>query len=476
MVRQSDPQDAFPRRIGDPSALAQDQRRDREPHGRKPVGNLGGVGNRVRGDGKHEDRFRARNSRARRRPTARRRHAAVPHRHSTGDPGRPAPPPRPHALAERIARRRLGAGRAARLPAGAGRATGATTTTGARWEARLNEFPQFTTEIDGANVHFLHVHSPEPNALPLILTHGWPGSIVEFMEVIGPLADPAAHGGDPADAFHVVVPSMPGFGFSGPTHETGWDTARIAAAWAELMRRLGYERYGAQGGDWGAEVSRTLGIRDAEHVVGVHLNFLPTFPSGDPAELEGLTEAEQERLARLERFATEESGYFSIQGTRPQTLAYGADRFAGRAARLDRREVQGVDRLGDGPRGRRRPRPDADQRHALLADGDGPVVAPTSTRRTSRPGASRRSTTRPPGWRSSRPRSASRSADSPSRQHQHHPLVGVRSRRPLRGHGGTRSLRRGRAGVFPRASARPVPLSSRDEEDADDERWFSTQT
>jgi pimeloyl-ACP methyl ester carboxylesterase len=191
------------------------------------------------------------------------------------------------------------------------------------WEARLNGFPQFTTEIDGATIHFLHVQSPEPDALPLILTHGWPGSIVEFLEVIPPLADPAAHGGDPDDAFHVVVPSMPGFGFSGPTYETGWDTARIAAAWAELMRRLGYERYGAQGGDWGAQVSRTLGIRDAGRVAGVHLNFLPTFPSGDPAELEGLTDAEQERLARLERFATDQSGYFSIQGTRPQTLAYG---------------------------------------------------------------------------------------------------------------------------------------------------------
>jgi microsomal epoxide hydrolase len=190
-------------------------------------------------------------------------------------------------------------------------------------EARLNEIPQFTTTIDGANIHFLHVRSPESEAMPLILTHGWPGSVVEFLEVIGPLADPAAHGGDPADAFHVVVPSMPGFGFSGPTDDTGWDTTRIALAWAELMRRLGYEQYGAQGGDWGAQVSRTLGIRDAEHVVGVHLNFLPTFPSGDPAELEGLTEAEQERLAKLEYFATEQSGYFSIQGTRPQTLAYG---------------------------------------------------------------------------------------------------------------------------------------------------------
>jgi pimeloyl-ACP methyl ester carboxylesterase len=191
------------------------------------------------------------------------------------------------------------------------------------WEAKLNGFPQYMTTIDGANVHFLHVPSPEPDALPLILTHGWPGSIVEFIEVIGPLSDPAAHGGDPADAFHVVVPSMPGYGFSGPTHETGWNIGRIAAAWVELMRRLGYERYGAQGGDWGAWISRELGVIDPEHVAGIHLNFLPTFPSGDPAELENLTEEEQAILADMERFNTDLGGYFSIQSTRPQTLAYG---------------------------------------------------------------------------------------------------------------------------------------------------------
>jgi epoxide hydrolase len=191
------------------------------------------------------------------------------------------------------------------------------------WEARLNTFPQFMTEIDGATIHFLHVTSPEPNALPLILTHGWPGSIVEFLEIIGPLTDPAAHGGDPADAFDVVVPSMPGYGFSGPTNEPGWTTRRIATAWAELMQRLGYERYGAQGGDWGSTVSRNLGLVAPEQVAGVHLNFLLTFPTGDPAELEGLTEEEQERLARLEQFGTEQSGYLAIQGTRPQTLSYG---------------------------------------------------------------------------------------------------------------------------------------------------------
>ena len=187
-------------------------------------------------------------------------------------------------------------------------------------EARLNEFPQFTTTIDGQNIHFLHVRSPEPNALPLILTHGWPGSIVEFMDIIGPLTDPRAHGGDPADAFHVIAPSMPGFGFSGPTRETGWDTSRIARAWVELMRRLGYERYGAQGGDTGSVISPLLGRFDAEHVVGVHVNGSLGFPSGDPDGIARMTEAEQARLGDLQRQMEEGTGYAVIQSTRPQTV------------------------------------------------------------------------------------------------------------------------------------------------------------
>src|SRR5262249_9101173 len=138
--------------------------------------------------------------------------------------------------------------------------------------AQLNAYPQFTTEIDGQNIHFLHVRSPEPNALPLILTHGWPGSVVEFLRIIGPLTNPRAHAGDTADAFHLVIPSLPGFGFSGPTHDTGWTTERIARAWAKLMSGLGYERYGAQGGDFGAFVSPELGRADPTHVVGVHVN------------------------------------------------------------------------------------------------------------------------------------------------------------------------------------------------------------
>ncbi|MEV4113102.1 epoxide hydrolase family protein [Nonomuraea sp. NPDC049695] len=188
-------------------------------------------------------------------------------------------------------------------------------------EAALNEHPQFTTEIDGQNIHFLHVRSPEPDALPLVLTHGWPGSIVEFMKVIGPLTDPRAHGGDPADAFHVVAPSIPGFGFSGPTREAGWDLRRVARAWAELMSRLGYERYGAQGGDSGSVISPELGRVAPDRVVGVHVNGQLGFPTFDPAEMDGLTEAEQ---ARMQQYAdNDRSGYAIIQATRPQTVAFG---------------------------------------------------------------------------------------------------------------------------------------------------------
>jgi pimeloyl-ACP methyl ester carboxylesterase len=189
-------------------------------------------------------------------------------------------------------------------------------------EASLNQFAQFTTSIDGQNIHFLHVRSPEPQALPLIITHGWPGSVVEFMNLIDPLTDPRSHGGDPADAFHVVAPSIPGYGFSGPTRQAGWNVRRIATAWAELMGRLGYQRYGAQGGDWGSGISRDLGIVDQTHVIGVHLTMLLTFPPGDPSQLE-LTDDEKARLARLTRFNRELSGYAMIQSTRPQTLAYG---------------------------------------------------------------------------------------------------------------------------------------------------------
>jgi len=190
-------------------------------------------------------------------------------------------------------------------------------------EKQLNDLPQYTTEVDGQNIHFLHVRSPEPNALPLVLTHGWPGSFVEFLDVIGPLSDPRSHGGDPADAFHLVIPSLPGFGFSGPTRDTGWHTMRIAKAWAELMRRLGYDRYAAQGGDMGALVSPDLGRVDAEHLVGIHVNAATVgfIPFGGVNEDE-LTEVERARWARQQQYMDDGNAYFQLQASRPQTLAY----------------------------------------------------------------------------------------------------------------------------------------------------------
>lgn len=198
--------------------------------------------------------------------------------------------------------------------------------TGYDWraaEVRLNQYPQFVAEIDGARIHFLHVRSPEPDARPLLLTHGWPGSVVEFLDVIGPLTDPRAHGGDPADAFHLVIPSLPGYGFSGPTPELGWGLHRIARAWAELMNRLGYDSYAAQGGDWGSFISLEVARVAPEHVTGVHLNFLLAVPSGAPDELADLSPVDMARLGGLGRFDAELSGYMRLQTTRPQTVSYG---------------------------------------------------------------------------------------------------------------------------------------------------------
>ena len=234
-------------------------------------------------------------------------------------------------LTERLSRTRWpaelpGSGWEAGVPVGYLKGLAAYWATGFDWraqEARLNAFPQFTTVIDGQNVHFLHIRSPEPTALPLIITHGWPGSVAEFIDLVGPLTDPAGHGGDAADAFHVVAPSLPGFGFSTPLSGPGWDTRRVAGAWASLMDRLGYDRYGAQGGDTGSFVSPELGRIDPEHVMGVHVNNLGTFPSGDPDELAGLSEADQARLALLQQYGRDMTGYAILQSTRPQTLAYG---------------------------------------------------------------------------------------------------------------------------------------------------------
>lgn len=201
------------------------------------------------------------------------------------------------------------------------------------WEARLNSYDQFTTTIDGQNIHFLHVRSPEPDATPLILTHGWPSTVVEYLGHIDELTDPRSHGGDPADAFHVVIPSVPGYGFSGPTHEAGWNRYRIARAWAELMRRLGYDRYGAHGNDGGALVSPELGRIAPDHVTGVHVTQIFSFPSGDPDEFDGLSEADLENLQFLQLFNQEMSGFSALLSTKPQNVAHAlADSPAGQLA------------------------------------------------------------------------------------------------------------------------------------------------
>ncbi|MBG0827989.1 epoxide hydrolase [Planomonospora sp. ID67723] len=212
------------------------------------------------------------------------------------------------------------------------------------WEAKINSYPQFTTEIDGQTVHFLHVRSPEPGATPLILTHGWPNTVVEYLDLIGPLTDPRAHGGDPADAFHVVVPSIPGFGFSGPTRERGWNRHRVARAWAELMRRLGYERYGAHGNDAGALISPEVGRVAPEQVIGVHVTQLFSFPSGDPAEFEGLSAEDMAMLAFLQAFNAEMSAFAQLQATKPQNLAHAlADSPAGQLAWIGQLLGEAVD-------------------------------------------------------------------------------------------------------------------------------------
>jgi epoxide hydrolase len=187
-------------------------------------------------------------------------------------------------------------------------------------EARLNALPQLRTEIDGLGIHFLHVRSPRADALPIVLTHGWPGSIVEFLDVVAPLSDPAAHGGDPADAFHVVCPSLPGYGFSDKPSEPGWGIERIAAAWAALMDRLGYSRYGAAGSDWGTSISASIGQQQPERVAGIHL--IPPLAPPDPATFDDLTDGERAALETLEQTAEHDSGYSKEHSTRPQTIGY----------------------------------------------------------------------------------------------------------------------------------------------------------
>jgi pimeloyl-ACP methyl ester carboxylesterase len=186
-------------------------------------------------------------------------------------------------------------------------------------EARLNELPQFTTQIDGVDIHFIHVRSRHENALPLIMTHGWPGSVIELLETIGPLTDPTAHGGRAEDAFDLVLPSLPGYGFSAEPAELGWNAGRVAQAWAELMRRLGYDRYVAQGGDVGAAVTDTMGRQAPEGLLGIHMNLLVTVLAGpQPAE----SEQERAAAAQLATFRESGFGYFLEMATRPQTIGY----------------------------------------------------------------------------------------------------------------------------------------------------------
>ena len=213
------------------------------------------------------------------------------------------------------------------------------------WPARLkllNRWPGFMTEIDGLDIHFLHIRSESDKAVPLIVTHGWPGSIVEFQKVIGPLTDPAAHGGDDADAFHLVIPTLPGFGYSGKPTAPGWNIERIASAWDELMCRLGYDSYFAQGGDWGSIVTSAIGVQNKGHCRGIHVN-MPIAPP-DPEQMDDMTELEQGALAAMQFYQEHDSGYSKQQSTRPQTLGYGlADSPIGQAAWILEKFYQWMD-------------------------------------------------------------------------------------------------------------------------------------
>jgi len=190
-----------------------------------------------------------------------------------------------------------------------------------RCEDRLNNFDNFTTEIDGLNIHFIHVRSPHKNAMPLLLTHGWPGSVIEFMKVIGPLTNPTEHGGSAEDAFDVVIPSLPGFGFSEKPKSTGWGISKIAAAWISLMKRLGYSQFVAQGGDWGAGITTAIGAINPEECLGIHLNMPIVFP--EQADFANLTPREQAAVDKMQFYQDFDSGYSKQQATRPQSIGYG---------------------------------------------------------------------------------------------------------------------------------------------------------
>ena len=198
-------------------------------------------------------------------------------------------------------------------------------------EDLLNGWDQFQTEVDGVDIHFLHLKSPHAEAVPLLITHGWPGSILEFRHVLGPLVNPVAYGGNAEDAFHVIAPSLPGYGFSGKPATTGWSINNIAEAWVQLMARLGYQEYVAQGGDWGSMVARQVGLQDETHCIGIHLNMISVRPG--PATMDNLTEFEKKALSAAKHYKDWDSGYSKQQSTRPQTLGYSlADSPLGQAA------------------------------------------------------------------------------------------------------------------------------------------------
>jgi len=200
-----------------------------------------------------------------------------------------------------------------------------------RLETRLNELNPHTTSIDDVDIHFFHIRSPHESALPMIVTHGWPGSPVEFLKVIDPLTNPTAHGGKAEDAFHIVCPNLPGYGFSGKPKKNGWSVEKIARAWGELMERLGYDRYVAQGGDWGSMVTTAIGMSETEHCAAIHVNMPIVAP--DPATMDQLSKQEQSALEGIAHYDTADSGYSKQQSTRPQTLGYGlADSPSGQLA------------------------------------------------------------------------------------------------------------------------------------------------
>ena len=241
-----------------------------------------------------------------------------------------------------------------------------------RCEAKLNALPQFTTEIDGVGIHFIHVKSPHENAMPLIITHGWPGSVIELLEVVGPLTNPAAHGGRAEDAFDLVLPSLPGYGFSAEPAEVGWDPGRVARAWDELMHRLGYTRYVAQGGDVGSSVTDAMGRQAPEGLLGIHLNLLlAVLASPPPAE----SEEERAALNALVTFNTSGSAYFLEQATRPQTIGYALlDSPVALAAWMIDHDTDSYEKISRAfarraARGPSHPGPDPRQHHAVLADG-----------------------------------------------------------------------------------------------------------